>query len=133
MYSCQDTAELREDELRRCLNDQPLLPCPTSRSMSASNSGAVEIPPHVTVTYFNRTEGNAIDNEFMDPGLWLTTLISISVTIVFAFISAVFAIINIVFNPIEPILRYFIEEFVYRKDLIKKIIESISVASFLVY
>lgn len=31
MYSCQDTVELRIDELRRSLNGEPLRPCPTSR------------------------------------------------------------------------------------------------------
>lgn len=37
MYSCQNTAELREDELRRALSGQSLRPCRTSTTKLLAN------------------------------------------------------------------------------------------------
>lgn len=60
----------------------------------------------IAVTSLHRQSGmfNAA-NEVIDPGLWLTTLIFLSVAALFSLLSAVMALVNTVFNPIEPILR----------------------------
>lgn len=50
------------------------------------------------------TASDAAD-DVIDPGLWLTTIIFLALTVAFSFFSAVMALVNIAFNPVEPILR----------------------------
>ncbi len=52
-----------------------------------------------------RQSSGDVADEVIDPGLWLTTVIFLSVTAAFSLFSAVMALVNIAFNPIEPVLR----------------------------
>ncbi|KAG4076047.1 hypothetical protein HA402_011521 [Bradysia odoriphaga] len=59
-----------------------------------------------TLPLQRQNELNVAD-EVIDPGLWLTTIIFLSVAAIFSLFSAVMALVNIVFNPIEPVLSVF--------------------------
>jgi len=106
-YSCQATPALREDELRRILAGASLLSCPI-----ASRSGEIKISSNFTQTnysvptFLRQYSGNVYD-DVIDPGLWLTTIIFLSVTAAFSIFSALMALLNIVYNPIQPIFSVF--------------------------
>jgi len=106
-YSCQATAALREDELRRILAGATLLSCPIT-----SRSGEIKISSNYTQTYYSvpmilRQNSENIADDVIDPGLWLTTIIFLSVTAAFSIFSALMALVNIVYNPIQPIFSVF--------------------------
>jgi len=107
IYSCQGTHESRVDELRRILEGKTLLTCPI-----APRSAKIKISSNYTQTQLiapnllRQYSGN-IAEDVIDPGLWLTTIIFLSVTAAFSLFSAIMALVNTLFNPIEPILSVF--------------------------
>lgn len=111
IYSCQTSQDLREDELRRLLAGTGLYACPNApRSLERQIQTTPNYTPanYSALTSLHRQSGmfNAA-NEVIDPGLWLTTLIFLSVAALFSLLSAVMALVNTVFNPVEPILSVF--------------------------
>ncbi|XP_037025690.1 uncharacterized protein LOC119067050 [Bradysia coprophila] len=110
IYSCQTSKDLREDELRRLLAGTGLYSCPTvPRNFEIKTETASYYTPtndSLSLTLQRQNELNVAD-EVIDPGLWLTTIIFLSVAAMFSLISAVMALVNIVFNPVEPVLSVF--------------------------
>lgn len=60
---------------------------------------------HYTGQTLQRQYSRNVADEVIDPGLWLTTAIFLSVSAAFSLFSAIMALVNIAFNPIEPVLR----------------------------
>lgn len=58
-----------------------------------------------TAQTLQRQNAQNVEDDVIDPGLWLTTIIFLSVTAAFSLFSAVMALVNIAFNPVEPVLR----------------------------
>lgn len=108
IYSCQSTTDLREDELRRLLAGATLLYCPTiQRNLKLNTFKNYEPASHNFTKTIQRQSSANIADDVIDPGLWLTTVIFLSVTAAFSLFSAVMALVNIAFNPIEPVLSVF--------------------------
>lgn len=109
IYSCQTAKDLRENEITRILAGDQLYNCPniprnleqrTTRNYTPRNFS------RSAQTLQRQNDFNAAD-EVIDPGLWLTTIIFLSVAVLFSLFSAVMALVNIAFNPIEPVLSVF--------------------------
>jgi len=120
IFSCQATVEERENEIRNLLNDEVLSDCPRVQTKHitfneereylndelykqnttlASNHLAVSpINNGVKITSF-------VGQKMLNAGLWVATLIFLSIAILFSFISGVFSLVNIILNPVEPMLR----------------------------
>lgn len=94
-YSCQKEETLREAELLAMLNGQATPECPLSNTRI--------ITPTNKIVNAKATPRE----EFINAGLWLTTVIFLGVACAFAGASASFSIINVLFNPVEPIFSVF--------------------------
>lgn len=113
IYSCQTSQDLREDELRRVLAGTGLYSCPTvprnfgSETRTTKNYYTPNYHSYSLSSASNRQHVFNVADEVIDPGLWLTTIIFLSVSALFSLFSAVMALVNVVFNPIEPVLSVF--------------------------
>lgn len=107
MYSCQQTPEARMDELRRVIARETLSDCPVVRlrGKSAANELADYSVGRASDIGQQRAGEPSIENA-IDYGGWLSTIIFLSVAVVFAVISAIMSLVNILFNPVEPIFRW---------------------------
>jgi hypothetical protein len=97
-YSCQTDSDLQEEELARLIKGADLtsLTCPIPKSLV--------IGKNFNATGKVETTGKAaLDDSFINAGLYLSVVIFLAITLVFAVISAIFSIINVVFNPVEQI------------------------------
>lgn len=94
-YSCQKEEALRETELHALMAGQTPPECPlaTGRSLAVTNPAT--------------SKGAVPLEEFINAGLWLTTVIFLGVATAFAGASASFSIINVLFNPVEPVFSVF--------------------------
>lgn len=109
IYSCQQTPENRENELNLIVNGLSPLDCPIIRSgasiLNTDREYSVFIQNSSEILKILR-EDQPVNEQYIDPGLWLSTLIFLSVAALFALCSALFGISNILFNPVEPIFGY---------------------------
>lgn len=95
-YSCQKEEALRETELHALMDGTKPPECPlaTGRSLriaARDDSNERETP----------------EQEFINAGLWLSTVIFLGIATAFAGASASFSIINVLFNPVEPVFSVF--------------------------
>lgn len=95
-YSCQKDEALREAELHAMMAGEKPVECPLASGrllQTETTSG---------------TSGRATSqDEFINAGLWLTTVIFLGLATAFAGASASFSIINVLFNPVEPVFSVF--------------------------
>lgn len=110
MYSCQQTAAAREDELRRVLQRTTLLDCPTytarqTKAISyAKFLNGTENAAAIPLNIAQRADTPTAD-QVLDAGVYVSTLVFLSAALAFSVISALMALLNILFNPVAPILR----------------------------
>jgi len=107
IYSCQSTTDLRKDELRRILAGTGLLACPNAPRNFERSASQIFTQTNYSVQTTQRQYSENFADDVIDPGLWLTTIIFLSVTAAFSLFSALMALVNIAFNPIEPVLSVF--------------------------
>lgn len=101
--SCQDTEESRTEEVLLLLKGLRPSDCPirTSKSATASMSDK-------KTQLMNRQDLSVNDrSNFINSGLWVSTVVFLGIAIAFASASAAFSIINVLFNPVEPIFSVF--------------------------
>ncbi|XP_050070719.1 uncharacterized protein LOC126558709 [Anopheles maculipalpis] len=104
-FSCQKNEENRTDEVLKLLKGLHPAECP-DRSSKLLSIGSSPIPNtsflsrQTSVSVFDRTN-------FINTGLWVSTVVFIGLAIGFATASASFSIINVLFNPVEPIFNVF--------------------------
>lgn len=94
-YSCQQTDEARNDEFRHLINNETLANCPTTSEKMRLFNEQVNAKTNVNQAKAETTHAA----EFLSAGLWLTTLVFLSLTITFAVISGLFSIFNTFWNP----------------------------------
>lgn len=98
MYSCQKEEAKRESEALALLDGKKPEECPISSAKIHQSTNQVKAI----------TSGRAASKEdFINAGLWLTTVIFLGIATAFAGASASFAIINVLFNPVEPVFSVF--------------------------
>lgn len=103
-YSCQEDEESRTEEVLQLLKGLPPADCPSSSSRMLPLVRRIEPP----IFPQNRQASANIDrSNFINTGLWVSTVVFIGIAISFAAISASFSIINVLFNPIEPVFSVF--------------------------
>lgn len=104
-FSCQQDEETRTDEVLKLLKGLRPADCPVriSKVLSIAN------PPHPNKSSLSRqTSVSDFDRtNFINTGLWVSTVVFIGISIAFAAASASFSIINVLFNPVEPIFNVF--------------------------
>lgn len=110
IYSCQQDKDERKNDIDRILSGQILKQCPfaqNSRSMSGKS-----LESNLNSTNLQSKQGTTTDYGagLLNSGLWLTTVMFLSIATCFAFISAVFSLTNVTFHSVEPLLRYLINE-----------------------
>ncbi|XP_049548515.1 uncharacterized protein LOC125959690 [Anopheles darlingi] len=102
-YSCQDSEESRTEEVLLLLQGLRPADCPlrSSRKVSAANINQL-------ISSGPSGKANGHDRaEFINTGLWVSTVVFTGIAAGFAGISVSFSIINVLFNPVEPILSVF--------------------------
>lgn len=101
-FSCQQDEESRTDEVLTLLKGLRPADCPVSSSKMLK---MVEQP---TILSMDRQISNQFDRtNFINTGLWVSTVVFIGIATSFAAVSASFSIINVLFNPIEPVFNVF--------------------------
>lgn len=98
-FSCQKDEERRTDEVLKLLKGLPPAGCP-DRSSNSPNPSTSSLSRQTSSSDYDRTN-------FINTGLWVSTVVFIGLAIGFATASASFSIINVLFNPIEPIFNVF--------------------------
>ncbi|XP_058454159.1 uncharacterized protein LOC131432079 [Malaya genurostris] len=98
VYSCQKKEQLRESELLDMLNGRKPPECPLSSSRAESSTSSRNIASDSKVTS---------KSDFINAGMWLTTVIFLGTATAFAGAASSFSIINVLFNPIEPVFSMF--------------------------
>lgn len=93
-YSCQQSSTDRDKEFEALLNGDSFKQCSPSPKQTAGFDVQVERE--------ERTIG-----QFLSAGLWLTTVIFMSLSCVLALISGLFSMINIIFNPYRMLTSTF--------------------------
>ena len=118
-YSCQQTSDKRDDEFERIMNDEDLATCPESTAKTRLNNEQVNASHETTTTtnmlaktsptiIMNQSKASAkYEKEFLSAGLWLTTVIFLALTIVFALLSGFFSMFNIWCNPASDLFGVF--------------------------
>lgn len=94
-YSCQKEESQRETELLAMLAGEKPEECPLA-------TGRIIQP-----TVPTKSDRETPREEFINAGLWLTTVIFLGIATAFAGASASFSIINVLFNPVEPVFSVF--------------------------
>jgi clarin len=86
------------------MNDESLASCPESSSAKIR-----QFTEQVNATTnMNQARASATyESEFLSAGLWLTTVVFLSLTISFAVLSGFFSIVNIWFNPTRFLISAF--------------------------
>ncbi|XP_050100271.1 uncharacterized protein LOC126580955 [Anopheles aquasalis] len=102
-YSCQDSEESRTEEVLLLLQGLRPADCPlrSSRKRSLANHLIAPGPgASPKATSGDRTE-------FINTGLWVSTVVFTGIAAGFAGFSVSFSIINVLWNPVEPIFSVF--------------------------
>lgn len=101
VYSCQKEEAMREKEVLALLNGEEPAECPISNSRSLGKITGKALKSSIS------DRAAASKDEFINAGLWLSTVIFLGIATAFAGASASFAIINVLFNPVEPFFSVF--------------------------
>ncbi|XP_065075491.1 uncharacterized protein LOC135699216 [Ochlerotatus camptorhynchus] len=101
VYSCQKEEAMREAEVVALLAGNKPAECPISNAKSLITMADYEMKPS------NSDRAATPKDEFINAGLWLSTVIFLGIAMIFAGASASFAIINVLFNPVEPFFSVF--------------------------
>lgn len=86
------------------MNDESLASCPVSTSVKMRQ---FDEQVNVTVNMNQARTSEKHESEFLSAGLWLATLVFLSLTVTFATLSGFFSIFNIWFNPVWFIFGVF--------------------------
>lgn len=96
------------------MNDESLASCPISSSSSKMQQfdeqvkAVTNVNQEKAVTNVNQEKAaSPYEKEFLSAGLWLSTVVFLSMTIVFAGISGILAFFNIFYNPSQFLLSTF--------------------------
>lgn len=93
------------------MNDEDLASCPDSTNRGTSRfNEQVNATSTNTSSSMNMNQSRAsaeYETEFLSAGLWLTTVIFLSLTIAFATLSGIFSLINIWWNPVNFLFSVF--------------------------
>ncbi|XP_053669711.1 uncharacterized protein LOC128720090 [Anopheles nili] len=100
-YSCQADEESRSDEILRLLKGLRPLDCP------ARTSKTKLYIDEMMLSYTRQSEEVFERSNFINTGLWVSTVVFLGIAISFAALSVSFSIINVLFNPVEPIFSVF--------------------------
>lgn len=100
-YSCQKTSIERKDELEALLNGEMFKECDPIHGRSANIKGFNE---QVKERMDESTTG---EKNFLSAGLWLTTVIFIALSCIFALVSGFFSMLNIFWRPFRTLTSIF--------------------------
>ncbi|XP_049280727.1 uncharacterized protein LOC125762560 [Anopheles funestus] len=103
-FSCQQDEESRTDEIFNLLKGLRPADCPVRSSKMLR---MVHQADSQTVFQDRQTSVNFDRSNFINTGLWVSTVVFIGIAISFAAVSTSFSIINVLFNPIEPVFNVF--------------------------
>uniref|UniRef100_A0A1L8D7D5 Uncharacterized protein n=1 Tax=Nyssomyia neivai TaxID=330878 RepID=A0A1L8D7D5_9DIPT len=95
--SCQRTPEARIDEITKIFNGQTPSECPISSARS--NKGELELN--------TRQQDTPSKKQFINAGLWLTTILFLGTTIILTFLCTVQSLANILSNPVWSIFSVY--------------------------
>uniref|UniRef100_A0A8W7JGD7 Uncharacterized protein n=1 Tax=Anopheles albimanus TaxID=7167 RepID=A0A8W7JGD7_ANOAL len=100
-YSCQDSEESRNEEVLLLLQGLRPADCPlrSARKRSVAN--------HLIPRGAIQKADSHDRSEFINLGLWVSSVVFTGIACGFAGVSVIFAIVNVLFNPVEPILSVF--------------------------
>ncbi|XP_058840204.1 uncharacterized protein LOC131695725 [Topomyia yanbarensis] len=98
VYSCQKEEQKRESELLDMMYGRTPPECPPVISRAT---------PTTSTSNVSGTSKAASKDDFINAGLWLTTVIFLGIATAFAGAAVSFSIINVLFNPVEPIFSVF--------------------------
>lgn len=99
VYSCQKEEVKREAEVLALLAGEKPEECPISNAKTLRSRTGFE------TSIYERAATSK--DEFINAGLWLSTVIFLGIATALAGASASFAIINVLFNPVEPFFSVF--------------------------
>lgn len=94
------------------MNDEVLATCPDSKSRARTRRFNEQVNATTTETSsstnMNQSKASAkYEKEFLSAGLWLTTVVFLSLTVAFASLSGIFSLINIWWNPVRFLFGVF--------------------------
>uniref|UniRef100_A0A1L8D9R0 Putative conserved plasma membrane protein n=1 Tax=Nyssomyia neivai TaxID=330878 RepID=A0A1L8D9R0_9DIPT len=95
--SCQRTPEARIDEITKIFYGQTSSECPISSARS--NKGELELS--------TRQQDAPSNEQFINAGLWLSTVVFLGATILFAFLCTVQSLVNILSSPVWSIFSVY--------------------------
>uniref|UniRef100_A0A1L8DA18 Putative conserved plasma membrane protein n=1 Tax=Nyssomyia neivai TaxID=330878 RepID=A0A1L8DA18_9DIPT len=95
--SCQRTPEARIDEITKIFNGEIPSECPISSARS--NNGELDLN--------TRQQDVPSEKQFINAGLWLTTILFLCITIIFTFLCTVQSLANILSNPVWSIFSVY--------------------------
>lgn len=98
-YSCQRSSSERQQELEALLNGEFFKECPISAQQNSKGL-------HEQVEEF-QASSNTLEDEFLSNGLWLSTVIFLSFTCIFALVSGFFSMLNIFWRPYRTLTSVF--------------------------
>ncbi|XP_053659646.1 uncharacterized protein LOC128708691 [Anopheles marshallii] len=103
-FSCQKDEESRSDEVLKLLKGLRPDDCP----LPSSKMLKIISQPGPNIFSQHRQTSAAFDrSNFINTGLWVSTVVFIGIATSFAAVSASFSIINVLFNPVEPVFNVF--------------------------
>uniref|UniRef100_A0A182PST1 Uncharacterized protein n=1 Tax=Anopheles epiroticus TaxID=199890 RepID=A0A182PST1_9DIPT len=103
-FSCQQDEEGRTDEVLKLLKGLRPADCPIRSPKVLSLIDA----PSTNTLPLNRQSSVTFDrSNFINTGLWVSTVVFIGIATSFSAVSASFSIINVLFNPVEPVFSVF--------------------------
>jgi hypothetical protein len=112
---------MRQNEFGRLLNGENLDACPAKKSrkietknnfneqVNADEEEKTKIYDDIlnVVAAVGVTTTSTYEDEFISAGLWITTVIFLALSSIFALLSAFFSMINILCNPIQMLMSTF--------------------------
>ncbi|XP_055526891.1 uncharacterized protein LOC129719520 isoform X1 [Wyeomyia smithii] len=100
VYSCQKEEAKRESELLDMMNGRTPAECPLVNTKLLSTSKSADAVTAVS-------SKAASKDDFINAGMWVTTVVFLGIATAFSGASVSLSIINVLFNPVEPILSVF--------------------------
>jgi clarin len=101
-YSCQQTDEARADEYLRLMNDESLASCPLSTGKMQQFNEQVNVKTNEI-----RGKSTVFEKEFLSAGLWMSTVVFLSITLAFTAVSGGFSVFNIFCSPAQFLFSAF--------------------------
>jgi clarin len=79
------------------MNDEPLANCPDLSQKSFPRQTDEQV--NATLSSSSSRAASAYESEFLSAGLWLSTVIFLTLAIAFAAVATLFSLVNICYNP----------------------------------